>query len=146
MTRIAHPFGVTFNNIPIVNIRVEYVRYLNYLESGQLRDDLRRELGFLKTPYMIWLGVPEMFLTILLQRTISGLEAYLAHAVQFELARRGKASKQTAAAIDAATSSTRGGGPAGVFHASPSLAEKGFAMRRSAQSPGARQELVLPFI
>src|SRR6266480_3663013 len=131
MSRIARPFGVSFSNIPIVNIRVEYLRYLNYLESGQLMDDLGREPGFLRTPYMIWLTFPEMFLTILLQRTISGLEAYLAHAVQFELARRGRASKQTAAAIDAATSSTRGGAAEGLFNAAPSLAEKRFAMHRS---------------
>lgn len=84
------PFPLAFGNIPIINIRLEYNRYLGYFESGRFESDLAREPGVLRSPYMIWLTRAEAFLATVMMRTTSGLEAYLRFAVTEQLHLKGR--------------------------------------------------------
>lgn len=84
-------FGVTLHNVPLINLRFEF----------NTHHDLLAEPGFqalfapgavvqpLRTPYMVWGGMPGAFLTLLLQRAFSGLEAYVVGATHIRLGELG---------------------------------------------------------
>jgi hypothetical protein len=72
-----------------------------------------------------------MFLTVVLQRTLSGLEAYLSYAVRVEIAKRGRITRSTSDEIELSVTGTRGGAAEGLFNAAPALVDSSLAMRRS---------------
>jgi hypothetical protein len=87
-------FGLTLANIPLDNLRTEFLTYRGLLSKPEFRAQCGPFGGApIETPYMIWYGLPDTFLTLILQRAIVGIEAFVAGAVFFELGARGRLSR-----------------------------------------------------
>jgi hypothetical protein len=123
---------MTFSNIPILNIRMEYLQNLEYLEQGGFQQDIATPPHVIRSPYMIWLGMQEIFVTLLLQRSISGLEAYTKYAVYWELMGRGRHTAAAAKALASPTRLGKGGAADSLFNQLPAFLGKDAPMRRSA--------------
>jgi len=86
MQKRSEAFGLTLDNIPIINLRNEFARYYNALKDDRFLSQFGGGLDRpIKTPYMIWYGMDDDLITIILQRAILGIESYLSGAVYFEL-------------------------------------------------------------
>jgi len=87
-------FGLKLANIPLDNLRREFVTYRCLLAKPEFRAQFHPLSSTpIVTPYMTWYGMPDAFLTLLLQRAILGIEAYVAGAVFFELGVRARLSR-----------------------------------------------------
>lgn len=83
-------FGIRLHNIPLINLRSEFQRFAILLSQKKFRDQF--EPG--KEPPFNGIGgltggSHDTILTMILQRSISGIEAYLPAAVKVEAAIRG---------------------------------------------------------
>jgi hypothetical protein len=77
-------------NIPIVNLLHEFFLWNNEIRSEKFRQQFA--VGYaqpIRTPLMIWRGDPSDLLTLILQRTILGLESYVRAAVWIRLGKSG---------------------------------------------------------
>jgi len=90
MREYSETFNIVLNNIPHVNLRNEFARYYNVLNEKSFIDQFGGEIKPIKTPYMIWYGMPNDLITLILQKVILGLESYLPGAVFFELGKVGR--------------------------------------------------------
>lgn len=86
MERTETIFGMKFQNIPIINLREEFKNFYRLLSTEEFREKCQLPSKPIHTPYFVWLGRPAEFLTLLLQRALMGIEAYLPHAVLYQLA------------------------------------------------------------
>ena len=89
----APPFGLAFGNIPLINLRDEFKATQNFLKSPEAEDCLKPPVRPIQTPSFIWEGMPADFMTLILQRSILGIEAYLPGVLFFASATLGVASK-----------------------------------------------------
>jgi hypothetical protein len=89
MQKRSETFGVTLSNIPHINLRNEFARYYNALKEDEFIAQFEGTIKPIKTPYMIWFGMPDDLITFILQRAILGVESYLSGAVYIELLGRG---------------------------------------------------------
>jgi hypothetical protein len=90
MQERSETFGIVLNNIPLINLRNEFTRYYNALNEKDFTDQFKGEIKPVKTPYMMWFGMPDDLITLILQKVISGIESYLPGAVYSELGIRGR--------------------------------------------------------
>jgi hypothetical protein len=90
METTSKTFGVKYNNIPVVNLRNEFRIHLGLFRDPLFLKQFRLGGQPIETPYVIWLGTPSAMLTLLLQRAVSGIEAWVIHAVWEHLAPVGK--------------------------------------------------------
>ncbi|HMS86106.1 MAG: hypothetical protein ABL983_00745 [Nitrospira sp.] len=89
------------SNIPIMNLRKEFEEYLELLKSDDFRETLFDLSKYpVHVPSMAWDGMPHDLLTLMLQRSILGLEAYVSAAVSYELELKGDLSEQVRGGID----------------------------------------------
>jgi hypothetical protein len=84
----APEFGLRLGNIPRINLRNEFSAHIDLMRDESFRSSFRS--GFrpsrpIQTPFFIWLGTPSEALTLMLQRAILGLEAWVSGAVWHEL-------------------------------------------------------------
>jgi len=71
-------FGVVLNNIPLINLRNEFARYYTaFKDKGFLSQFGNKWSQPIKTPYMLWYGMDDDLISIILQRVIVGIESYL---------------------------------------------------------------------
>lgn len=82
-------FGVTLNNIPIFNLRIEYRKYLQSLQNEEFQSQFSFPMKPIKSPYFTWYGMPSTFLTIILRQAIIGLESYAVWVVYTEAGMNG---------------------------------------------------------
>jgi hypothetical protein len=82
-------FRLKLANIPLINLRMEFNFSYEYVFDERLEEALEPPVDPIAAPMMIWEGAPEGLLTLLLQRAILGIEAYLPAAVKFATAMRG---------------------------------------------------------
>ena len=78
------------SNIPILNLRREFEDYLRLLRLEGFKErvfNCRNQP--VEIPNLTWHGLPNDLLTLMLQRSILGIESYLCAAVEYELSRRG---------------------------------------------------------
>lgn len=87
-------FGLTFDNIPLLNLRMEFHRAFSLVFSEGFEKVLKQPLQPIQAPPMVWYGMPEDFLTLLLQRAILGIESYLPGALIHTSAILGKISEE----------------------------------------------------
>lgn len=74
-----------------MNLRAEFEEYLRLFKSEDFRQQLLNCSNVpVSIPNITWRGLPNDLLTLMLQRSISGLESYLCAAVEYELQVRGK--------------------------------------------------------
>ncbi|SRR6266496_264859 len=80
-------FDITFSNVPLLNLRFEFNAHHDLLADPRFRAlfDPGAIIQPLQTPFMLWAGMPGGFLTLLLQRAFSGIEAYVVGAANISL-------------------------------------------------------------
>ena len=81
MEKIDSDFGIKLNNIPIINLRNEFNTYYNQFTDEVFRSQFSNCRKPIDTPYLTWHGIPETLLTIILQRSVLGIESYVVGAV-----------------------------------------------------------------
>jgi hypothetical protein len=92
---------IEMSNIPIYNLRHEFEEHLQCFRAPSFK-----ELVFncgahpIRLKHFDWHGLPNDLLTMMLFRSISGLESYLGAAVDYELHRRGKMSEEARQALE----------------------------------------------
>jgi hypothetical protein len=83
-------FDLNLHNIPLVNLRLEFQRYIELFEKDEFRNWFRLPPKHaIALPGMIWRGSQDTLLTLLLQRSILGIEAYIPGAIFTEAGLRG---------------------------------------------------------
>jgi len=87
-------FGLKFNNIPLINLRMEFNHTYAFLHSPDAEECLKAPVKPIRTHLFIWGGMPDDFMTLVLQRAILGVEAYLPFALVHTSAILGNASKE----------------------------------------------------
>jgi hypothetical protein len=81
---------VVANNVPLINLRTEFEQYLRLFRNADFKQAVFGcRLRPVRIPSLTWNGMPNDLLTLMLQRTIVGLECYVAAAVDYELSKRG---------------------------------------------------------
>ena len=80
--------GLPLSNIPIINLLREFQLWDKWIRSEQRQFASGHEP--IRTPLLIWGGMPEDLLTLILQRTILGLESYVSAAVWMKLGELGR--------------------------------------------------------
>lgn len=101
MDRWSSEFKTRLGNTPLANLRHEFNVHLALLRNSESRDRLSGPMASpTQTPYLVWLGMPGALLTLLLQRAIAGLEAWVVGAVWTELALADRLRKDTSNALE----------------------------------------------
>lgn len=70
-------FTMKFQNIPLINLRIEFDKTYAFIYSAEAEACLKPSIKAIQTPMLIWRGMPEDLMTLLLQRAVLGIEAYL---------------------------------------------------------------------
>jgi hypothetical protein len=82
-------FGLKVKNLAIINARQEFQQYLEALSD----DEFVRRLGNMRFPHYLplitWRGLPMGLLTMMLQRSILGVESCVSAAVEYRLTAEG---------------------------------------------------------
>lgn len=89
-----------FTNIPIINLRMEFNSTYEYVFSTAAADALKPPIHPVEAPMFVWLGMPDDLMTLLLQRAILGVEAYLPAALKYAAAQLKIVSKELLTKID----------------------------------------------
>jgi hypothetical protein len=93
-------FGLKVKNLAIDNIREEFESYLTALSD----EGFLRRLGLMNEPVDLplftWRGLPMGALTLMLQRSILGVESCVSAAVEYRLARKGLLTPEKSAALN----------------------------------------------
>ena len=94
--------GMETKNIPIINLRNEFEDHLGLLKQEAFRLAVFNcAVEPVRLKNFMWYGLPHDLLTLMLQRSVVGLECYLCAAVHFELSRNQRLTKESEDAIDA---------------------------------------------
>jgi hypothetical protein len=93
--------ALKLGNIPLINLRNEFNIWNRWIRSGEIATHLAQRN--LKQPipagFLVWGGMPEDLLTLILQRAILGAESYIPFAVWIELGNTGRLTSELNAAI-----------------------------------------------
>ncbi len=82
--------NVAVSNVPLINVRTEFEQYLRLFRNAGFKQAVFGcRLRPVRLPSLTWNGLPNQLLTLMVQRTIVGLECYVAAAVEYELSKRG---------------------------------------------------------
>jgi len=90
---------LSFGNIPLINLRNEFKAMQTFVKSPEAEACLKPPIRPIQTSLLIWGGMPDDFMTLILQRSILGVEAYLPGALFHASAALGVASKELMAKI-----------------------------------------------
>lgn len=93
-------FGVSFNNVPLVNLRWEFKAHHQVVHTPGFTRHPDGRVKPIQTRYLLWVGMPGAGVTLLVQRAISGIEAYIRLAVQDEACTRGVFTEKLRSALD----------------------------------------------
>ncbi len=113
-------FGLKFSNIPTINLRMEFNSTYTYVFSEAAAAALKPPIQAVETPMLIWLGMPDDLMTLLLQRAILGVEAYLPAALKYASAQLGVISKELFAKLDDPFSLGGRTAVSNIYHRMPS--------------------------
>ena len=81
---------VAVSNVPLINVRTEFEQYLRLFRNAGFKQAVFGcRLRPVRIPSLTWNGLPNQLLTLMVQRTIVGLECYVAAAVEYEFSKRG---------------------------------------------------------
>jgi len=70
-------FELQFSNVPVVNLRREFLATHQLIFSDRGERAIKMPIEPIDAPLFVWRGMPEPCFTVLLQRSIAGVEAYL---------------------------------------------------------------------
>lgn len=85
-------FKIKTTNVPITNLRREFFQHHDLIHSEEFKKaafNLSVEPVQLQLPPMLWSGLPNDLFTLMIQRAISGLEASIVAAAEYELLKGG---------------------------------------------------------
>ncbi len=89
MRKDCSTLGVQLDNVPTINLRNEFVCHLHLMRQTEFRDAFHKR-GVIQTPFFTWHGSPEEALSLMVQRAVAGLEAWIVGAAWSELAATGR--------------------------------------------------------
>jgi len=85
LSRTSETFGLQLDRIPILNLRLEFNDYQWLVATPEFAKRVEAPSEPIHTPLFLWNTMPEGLLTLILQRAILGLEAYLPGTVYVQL-------------------------------------------------------------
>ncbi|MGH9401649.1 MAG: hypothetical protein ACRD2P_06045 [Terriglobia bacterium] len=93
------PFGLKFSNIPLINLRMEFNDTYAFLSTSDAEECLKPPVKPIRARLFIWGGMPDDFMTLVLQRAVLGIEAYLPGALMHTSSVLGNLSKELVAKL-----------------------------------------------
>lgn len=87
-TRNSEQFGLEMSNIPLINLRNEFNVHFEMLATPAFRERFSGRVNAIQTPWLIWSGMPNAFLSLAIQRAINGAESYISGMTLAEAGRR----------------------------------------------------------
>lgn len=123
-------FGLSFSNIPIINLRMEFNESFQFMFSDQAEQALRLPTRRVDVPLLTWYGMPEDLYTLMLQRAILGIEAYLPGALMTVSAQMGKVSSELFAQINNPFRLRGKSGVEKIYHRMPALVHPELSLLR----------------
>lgn len=90
MDAMKPPYGLHFENIPTINLRVEFDAARAFINSAEAELYMNGPVEPIRAGHFYWIGMPEDLFTMLVQRAILGVEAYLPSALAYAAACLGK--------------------------------------------------------
>lgn len=127
--RSAPTFGLKFDNIPLINLRMEFNQTYRFLHSSEANDGLRPPIKPIRTRLFMWGGMPDDLMTLLLQRAILGVEAYLPGALKHTSAVLGNLSKELFERLDHPFSFGSKSAVANIYHHMPEAVHPELSLR-----------------
>jgi hypothetical protein len=121
-------YGLKFSNIPLINLRMEFNRCFLFVFDG-LEKALSSRIAPIETPLMVWLGMPQDLMTLLIQRAVLGIEAYIPGAVFYETGIRGKLTSELAAKLKNPFAFGARNSVGNFYHHLPAQADPSFSLR-----------------
>ena len=109
-------FGFRLTNIPLLNLRMEFNAVFRFVHSTDFEKSLGPVIKPIRSPMMMWRGMPADFLTMIVQRAILGIEAYLVGAVYVQAGLRGKLTKELVQKLQNPFRIKRGSGTVESFY------------------------------
>ncbi len=92
---------VAVSSVPLINVRTEFEQYLRlFSNTGFKQAVFGCRLRPVRIPSLTWNGLPNQLLTLMVQRTIVGLECYVAAAVEYELSKRGPLTPEVVSSLN----------------------------------------------
>ncbi len=123
------PFGLKFSNIPVINLRMEFNYMYAFLHSRDAEACLKPPLKPIRTRLFVWGGMPDDFMTLVLQRAILGIEAYLPFALWYTSAVLGNMSKELVAKLKKPFSFGSKSAVANIYHRMPAAVHPELSLR-----------------
>lgn len=123
------PFGLKFSNIPLINLRMEFNHTYAFLHSPDAEECLKPPVKPIRTRLFIWGGMPEDLMTLVLQRAILGIEAYLPGALMLTSAVLGNVSKELIAKLKNPFSFGSKSAVENIYHHMPSAVHPELSLR-----------------
>jgi hypothetical protein len=80
--RSSTTFGISFSNIPLINLRWEFRAHYDVVRAPGFMFQPDGSMTTIVTPYLQWVGMPDAGASLLAQRALSGLECYMSAAVR----------------------------------------------------------------
>lgn len=77
------PFDLVWKNIAFIDLREEFRESFSLVRKRKFEKHFAGQVIPIEAPTCTWYGSPEIFLSILLQRAVVGVESYLPTAVYF---------------------------------------------------------------
>jgi len=130
------PFGLTFSNIPLINLREEFQAAHEFVNSSDAEEYLapRNQSGQIETTLLTWVMAAEDFVTFMLQKSILGVEAYLPGALVYKSAELGKASAELSAKLHKPTAFGSKLYAENVYHRMPAAVQNEFSLKHHNQA------------
>lgn len=126
---VTDPFNLAFGNIPVINLRMEFNATYAFIFSRKAEAALQPPLKAIRTELMIWGGMPEDLFTLLLQRSVLGIEAYLPGALMESAARIGNLDIALVAKLRNPFSLGSKSAVANIYHRMPSAVHKELSLK-----------------
>ena len=124
-------FGLNFSNIPTMNLREEFNQTYTFVFSEKAEQALKPPIEAIETPMFIWFGMPDDMFTLLLQRAILGVEAYLPFALKFKAAQIGCATEELFAKLNNPFSFGDRKAVANIYHLMPAAVHSDLSLKRA---------------
>jgi hypothetical protein len=125
----APPYGLTFQNIPSVNLRLEFDATLEFLNSDAAKSCMSGQHQKVRAPMFDWVGMPSDLFTLLLQRSILGVEAYLPSALGYTMAVLGNLDKSLFAKLKTPSTFGAKSMAANIYHRMPAAVHPELSLR-----------------
>ena len=122
-------FPLKFENIPLINLRMEFNSTYAFIHSQEAESCLKPPIEPVRAPMFIWGGMPDDLMTLLLQRAILGVEAYLPGALIHTSAILGNLSSTLSAKLQNPFAFGGRSAVANIYHHAPAAVHPELSLR-----------------